>query len=195
MRTLLLCVLDRLLLDFSYLLPAVPREVADEFVECVFRCPVRNLNEQVYGAKRTPLPARQLDGRFKPSVRHRPRQVLTFLSSIIRGTRRPDDDVAHPDKTIPPVTAPRVTASGLTGRSIMRTRRRPLLALFRRPSGKPPPAVARRTVRRSEGVRGLSEDAIRLCWGFAYLRKKGGAPRWTLPSSLSSPFSFFSPRS
>jgi hypothetical protein len=101
MRPLLLCVLARLLLGFSYLLPAVPREEADEFVECVFRCPVRNLNEQVYGAKRTPLLARQLDGRFEPSVRHRPRQVLTFLLGIIRGTRRPDDDVGHQEKTTP----------------------------------------------------------------------------------------------
>jgi hypothetical protein len=101
MWPLLLCVLDRLLLGFSYLLPAVPCEAADEFVECVFRCPARNLNEQVYGAKRTPLLARQLDGRFEPSVRHRAREVLTFLSSIIRCTRRPDDDVGHPEKTIP----------------------------------------------------------------------------------------------
>ena len=99
MRPLLVWrVLPRLLWGFPYLLPAVPREVADEFVECVFRCPVRNLNEQVDGAKRTPLLARRLDGRLEPSLRHRARQVLTFLSSIIRCTRRPDDDVGHPRK-------------------------------------------------------------------------------------------------
>src|SRR4029453_8410043 len=83
LRLLHLYVLVRLLLGFSYLLPAVPREVADEFAECAFRCPVRNLNEQVYGAERNPLLARQLDRRFESSVRNRPRQVLTFLSSII----------------------------------------------------------------------------------------------------------------
>ena len=78
----------------------MPREVADEFVECVFRCPVRNLNGQVDGAKRTPILAQRLDGRLEPSVRHRAREVLTFLSSIIRCTRRPDNDVGHQEKGI-----------------------------------------------------------------------------------------------
>jgi hypothetical protein len=102
MRQLLLCrVPPRLRFGFPYLFPAVLREVAENFMECLFRCPVRNLNDQVDGAECNPLLARQLDRWFEPSIPHRARQVLTLLSSIIRRARRPDDDVGHQEKTIP----------------------------------------------------------------------------------------------
>ena len=41
------------LLGFSYLLPALLREVADKFMECVLRCPVRNLNDKINRAQRS----------------------------------------------------------------------------------------------------------------------------------------------
>jgi hypothetical protein len=88
------------LMLFPNLLPAVPLEVADKLGEGLFRCLVCNLDNHVGGAERNPLLA-QLDRRLESSALHRAGQVFTFLSSIVRCTRRPDDDVGHPEKATP----------------------------------------------------------------------------------------------